>query len=151
MNASIVLGAVMLATAAAVLVLEPQPVAGASQPVLAQTVPVAFGDWKEVSFVAEQVDPAKNAEDPSMDRPYDDILMRAYGNSRGDVVLLTLAYGRNQRQEVKIHRPDVCYTAQGFQLVSRSRVSFPITGVSGREVEGMRMLVSAPGRTEAVS
>ena len=141
----------MLAIAAAVLLLQPEPIAASSQPLLAQTIPTAFGEWKEVSFVAEQVDPSRNVEDPSMDRPYDDVLMRAYGNSRGDIVLLTLAYGRNQRQEVKIHRPDVCYTAQGFQLISRSPVSFPITGVSGREIEGMRMLVTAPGRTEAVS
>jgi EpsI family protein len=141
----------MLATAAAVMVLQPEPVVAGSEPLLAQTVPTAFGEWKEVAFVGEQVDPAKSADDPSMDRPYDDVLMRAYGNSRGDIVLLTLAYGRNQRQEVKIHRPDVCYTAQGFQLVSRSPVSFPVTGVGGKGVDGMRMLVTAPGRTEAVS
>ena len=151
MNTSVMLGVTMLATAAAVRLLQPEPIVASTQPTLAETVPSAFGEWKEVSSVAEQIDPARNADEPSMDRPYDDVLMRAYGNSRGDVVLLTLAYGRNQRQEVKIHRPDVCYTAQGFQLVSRSQVSFPVTGVSGRQVEGMRMLVSAPGRTEAVS
>ena len=77
--------------------------------------------------------------------------MRAYGNSRGDVVLLALAYGRNQRQEVKIHRPDVCYTAQGFQLVERSPIAMPVNGDSGTQVQGMRMLVKAPGRVEAVS
>jgi EpsI family protein len=141
----------MLATAAAVRLLQPEPLTADSLAVLSQSVPSAFGDWKEVSSVAEQVDPARNPDEPSMDRPYDDVLMRAYGNSRGDVVLLTLAYGRNQRQEVKIHRPDVCYTAQGFELVSRSPVSFPVKGFAGRPVEGMRMLVSAPGRTEAVS
>jgi len=151
MNTSAILGATMLATAVAVRLLQPEPIAASSQPILAQTVPSAFGDWKEVSSVAEQVDPARNADEPSMDRPYDDVLMRTYGNSRGDIVLLTLAYGRNQRQEVKIHRPDVCYTAQGFQLISRSAVAFPMTGPEGRRVEGMRMLVSAPGRMEAVS
>jgi EpsI family protein len=150
-NTSAILGATMLATAVAVRLLQPELVADSSQPILAESVPSAFGDWKEVSSVAEQVDPARNADEPSMDRPYDDVLMRTYGNSRGDVVLLTLAYGRNQRQEVKIHRPDVCYTAQGFQLVNRSAVSFPVTGFSGRPVRGMRMLVSAPGRMEAVS
>lgn len=149
---SIALGVAMLATAAAVHFLQPEQIAADSQPVLAQSIPSSFGDWREVSPVAEQVDPARNADEANMDRPYDDVLMRAYGNSRGDVVLLTLAYGRNQRQEVKIHRPDVCYTAQGFQLVSRSSVAFPVTGLSGgRQVQGMRMLVSAPGRTEAVS
>lgn len=151
MNSTTILGAVMLATAAAVRLLQPEPVVADPPLLLAQTVPTAFGDWREVSSLAEQVDPARGADEPSMDRPYDDVLMRTYANSRGDVVLLTLAYGRNQRQEVKIHRPDVCYTAQGFQLVSRSPVTFPVTGEAGRPVAGMRMLVRAPGRTEAVS
>jgi len=150
-NTSVMLGVTMLATAAAVRLLQPEPVAPSSQPMLAQSIPGAFGEWKEVPTRAEQVDPARNAAEPNLDRPYDDVLMRTYGNARGDIVLLTLAYGRNQRQEVKIHRPDVCYTAQGFQLISRSPVSFPVTGVGGGQVEGMRMLVSAPGRTEAVS
>jgi EpsI family protein len=105
-----------------------------------------------VPFTADQVDPGKGtADDPNMDRPYDDVLMRAYGNSHGDVVLLAVAYGRNQRQEVKIHRPDVCYTAQGFQLIERSPIALPFTGTAGSPVRGMRMLVTAPGRTEAVS
>ncbi|HVY79742.1 MAG TPA: EpsI family protein [Steroidobacteraceae bacterium] len=151
MNTSVVLGVTMLATAAAVRLLQPEPIVTSGQPALADSVPRAFGEWREVSSLAEQVDPARGTDEPSMDRPYDDVLMRAYGNARGDIVLLTLAYGRNQRQEVKIHRPEVCYTAQGFQLLSRSRVSFPLTGTGGRQVEGMRMLVSAPGRTEAVS
>lgn len=151
MNTSVILGVTMLATAAAVQWLQPEPITADLQPALERTVPSAFGDWKQVAVVAEQVDPSKSIDEPNMDRPYDDILMRAYGNARGDVVLLTLAYGRNQRQEVKIHRPDVCYTAQGFQLVNRSAVQFPMTGIGGRQVEGMRMLVSAPGRTEAVS
>jgi EpsI family protein len=151
-SAPFVLGAVMLATAAAVRLLQPEPIAPDAQPLLAESVPSQFGEWREVSSVAEQVDPARNADEPSMDRPYDDVLMRTYGNARGDVILLTLAYGRNQRQEVKIHRPDVCYTAQGFQLIRRSNVEFPVVALpNGRRVEGMRMLVSAPGRTEAVS
>jgi EpsI family protein len=150
-NTSLVLGVTMLATAAAVSLLQPEPIAATGPPSLAATVPTAFGEWKEVSSFAEQVDPSRSVDEPSMDRPYDDVLMRTYGNSRGDLVLLTLAYGRNQRQEVKIHRPDVCYTAQGFQLINRNPVTFPVTGISGRQVEGMRMLVTAPGRTEAVS
>jgi EpsI family protein len=148
----IVLCVAMLATAVGVELLQPQPIATAEGVTLAQSVPSQFGDWKEVSSVADQVDPSKGTTDePSMDRPYDDVLMRAYGNSRGEVVLLALAYGRNQRQEVKIHRPDVCYTAQGFQLISRSHVALGLTGTAGTPVEGMRMLVKAPGRMEAVS
>lgn len=148
----LLLGLAMIATAFGVELLQPTPLTVADRGSLAQSIPTQFGDWKEVSIGAEQVDPGKGAADePNMDRPYDDVLMRAYGNSRGDVVLLALAYGRNQRQEVKIHRPDVCYTAQGFQLLERSPVVLPVQGTQGAQVNGMRMLVKAPGRTEAVS
>jgi len=148
----IVLGVAMIATACGVELLQPKPLQIGAQATLAQSIPTEFGDWKEVSFAGDLVDPGKGATDePNMDRPYDDVLMRAYGNSRGDVVLLALAYGRNQRQEVKIHRPDVCYTAQGFQLLQRSAITLPVKGTDGLPVDGMRMLVKAPGRVEAVS
>jgi EpsI family protein len=148
----LILSFTMIATAVGVELLQPRPQPLAEQATFAQSIPTEFGDWKEVAFAADQVDPGKGtADEPNMDRPYDDVLMRAYGNSRGDVVLLALAYGRNQRQEVKIHRPDVCYTAQGFQLVERSPVALPVQNANGAPVQGMRMLVKAPGRVEAVS
>jgi EpsI family protein len=147
-----VLSVTMVATALGVELLQPEPLPLGEHTAFADSIPTAFGDWKEVGFASGQVDPGKGAADePNMDRPYDDVLMRAYGNSRGDVVLLALAYGRNQRQEVKIHRPDVCYTAQGFQLVERSPIAMPVHGTKGAQVQGMRMLVKAPGRVEAVS
>lgn len=145
-RASIVLGVAMIATSVGVRWLQPAPLPVRTHESLALSIPTQFGDWKEVSFAADQIDPGKGtADDPNMDRPYDDVLMRAYGNSQGDIVLLAVAYGRNQRQEVKIHRPDVCYTAQGFQLVERIPTALPF------DIHGMRMLVKAPGRTEAVS
>ena len=142
----IVLGVAMIATSLGVRWLQPEPLPVRAHENLAQAIPSQFGDWKEVSFAADQIDPGKGTVDePNMDRPYDDVLMRAYGNSQGEIVLLAVAYGRNQRQEVKIHRPDVCYTAQGFELVERSSSALPFN------VQGTRMLVKAPGRTEAVS
>jgi EpsI family protein len=136
----------MIATSLGVQWLQPEPLPVRAQESLALSIPTQFGDWKEVSFAADQIDPGKGtADEPNMDRPYDDVLMRAYGNSQGEIVLLAVAYGRNQRQEVKIHRPDVCYTAQGFQLVERGSTELPFN------IHGTRMLVKAPGRTEAVS
>ncbi len=148
----VVLGLAMIATSLGVQWLQPDPLPIDEREGLAGAIPTQFADWKEVSFAADQIDPGKGtADEPNMDRPYDDVLMRAYGNSHGDVVLLAVAYGRNQRQEVKIHRPDVCYTAQGFQLVERGTVAMPFSGTAGSQVRGTRMLVKAPGRTEAIS
>jgi EpsI family protein len=86
-----------------------------------------------------------------MASPYDDVLMRTYGNSRGDIILLALAYGRNQQQEVKIHRPELCYTAQGFDVLSRTETDIALTGRRSRDVRGARMLVSSADRVEAIS
>jgi EpsI family protein len=124
----------------------------AEVPRLSDAVPKAFGDWKEIPTRTAVVDPRRDQDEPrNFDNPYDDVLMRAYGNSKGDVILVALAYGRHQRQEVKIHRPELCYVAQGFDIIKRASTTFPISNAGGAPVTGARMLVQAPGRVEAVS
>ena len=119
---------------------------------LASLVPVQIADWHEIPLASDAVDPrtqlpgAKDRE-----APYDDVLMRGYANPRGDIVVLALAYGSRQRQEVKIHRPELCYTAQGFEVLRRTPVDVPLTGVSDRPARGTRMLVRAADRVETVS
>ena len=117
-------------------------------PPLAQWVPANFGDWHEVGGATDQVNPVA---DPTLQNPYDDILMRSYANSRGDVVMVALAYGRSQRQEIKIHRPELCYLAQGYNLISSTATRLVLGGSGAAHVAGARMLVNTPGRTEAVS
>lgn len=136
--------------------LTPQPIADGPQPHLADVVPAVFGDWKELQDAAAPIDPRSEATaERSMRSPYDDVLMRTYGNSRGDVVLLALAYGRNQQQEVKIHRPELCYTSQGFNVLDRSAADIALnmssSGTRTNDIRGARMLVSSPDRIEAIS
>lgn len=152
MTPTAVLTAVMMVAASVgswILAPRPQPAPAAT---LAEVVPRQFGDWKEVDSPIAPVNPAI-AREPGrdMDRPYDDLLMRTYVNARGDLVLLALAYGRDQRQEVKIHRPELCYEAQGFRVLRRWSGAFAIPASPDGARGGARMLVQAPGRTEAVS
>jgi EpsI family protein len=121
-------------------------------PSLSSIVPSAFGDWKELHTAVPLVDPRARPEgEPDLQNPYDDVLMRAYGNRRGDVVLLALAYGRNQQQEVKIHRPELCYVSQGFKLLTQARAKFPVPAAAQGRIDGRRMLVTTANRFEAVS
>ena len=88
---------------------------------LAQLVPRSFGEWRELDAPAAAVDPrGQRPGETDSEAPYDDVLMRSYINARGDVVMLALAYGRHQRQEIKIHRPELCYTSQGFAVLRKS-------------------------------
>ena len=84
-------------------------------PQLETTVPQAFGDWKTVKDQVAQVGVSQGVE-TSFEQPYDQTVMRTYVNSRGDVVMLALAWGERQRQDIKVHRPEVCYPAQGYQV-----------------------------------
>lgn len=117
---------------------------------LSQLVPAQFGEWHELEAPAATVDPRRQRPgETDFEAPYDDVLMRSYTNDRGDIVMLALAYGRHQRQEIKIHRPELCYIAQGFSVLRRSDAAFAMPALPA--AEGTRMLVSAPGRSEAVS
>lgn len=120
-------------------------------PSLEDTVPRAFGDWVEVTSPLLQVSLTTGGE-TDFNQPYDQVAMRSYRNSAGDVVQLALAWGGNQRQEVKIHRPDLCYVAQGYRI--RSLVDTTFEGIAtqqGRAVIGKRMLAEARTGVEAVS
>jgi EpsI family protein len=131
--------------------LQPKVFAAAPQR-LSQVVPAVFGDWRQIDTAITPVDPMTDRDaGRDFNNPYDDVLMRAYANSRGQIVLLALAYGRQQYQEVKIHRPELCYVAQGFKVLKRWPGAFAVPGHESSSADGARMLVQAPGRTEAVS
>jgi EpsI family protein len=84
-----------------------------------------------------------------MDQPYDQVLMRSYGRSDGTIVMLALAYGRNQRQEVKIHRPELCYVAQGFEVVDRKIGTLRLSDTRG--IEAYRIVARGRDRVEPVT
>ena len=81
---------------------------------LEQVVPKQFGDWRmdEVA-VGGVVNPQQEA---LLKQLYSQILTRTYVNSRGERVMLSIAYGNDQRDGMQMHYPEVCYPAQGFQL-----------------------------------
>jgi EpsI family protein len=103
--------------------------------VLEETVPRRFGDWHEMSERgAKVVDPATKQ---LLDKLYSQMLTRTYVNSRGYQVMLSLAYGDDQRGGLAAHKPEVCYPAQGFTLLSLSEVqlSTPFGAIAAKRLE----------------
>jgi EpsI family protein len=120
-------------------------------PNLEETVPRQFGDWRELPTPYAQVS-LSTGTDPNMDSPYDQTIMRTYVNSNGQQVMLALAWGKRQRQEVKIHRPDLCYVAQGFKVVSLLAQEFEfIRTPNNISVTGKHMYTQTAQFGEAVS
>ncbi len=81
---------------------------------LAELVPRSFGDWTELRHTSQQIiNPQLAAQ---LQATYTETLTRTYVNSSGEVVMLSIAYGASQSRDLQVHRPEVCYTAQGFQV-----------------------------------
>jgi EpsI family protein len=117
----------MLLTAALAYAIAPTRQVSPNSIALERMIPKQFGQWVEQDATVEQVPPQIDAEGGSRaDRSlYDQVLMRTYRRqSDGETVMLALAYGRRQAQEFKIHRPELCYYSQGYDVrfVGRSRV-----------------------------
>ncbi len=85
---------------------------------LEQIVPKRFGDWTEMPSQNVQVVNPQTQE--LLDKLYSQILTRTYVNKQGYRVMLSMAYGDDQRGGLQAHRPEICYPAQGFKLGSVS-------------------------------
>lgn len=118
-------------------------------PDLETTVPKKFGDWTAVPNPGLQVS-TSTGDGPDQNRPYDQTVMRTYVNTQGQVVMLALAWGRRQQQEVKVHRPDLCYVAQGYQIQSLAPARFKVSDPSIHPV-GKHMVASSSRGAEAVA
>lgn len=119
--ASAVLGLAMAATSALTGALTPTRKLAASQDSfsLEQMVPKRFGNW----VVDDSVVPLKPDETQKelIAALYDQTLGRTYVNDAGQRVMLSIAYGGDQSKQLQLHLPEVCYVAQGFEMVKEQR------------------------------
>jgi exosortase B len=143
--------AAMLVSIAAARMLTPTVAQAKALATLTSTVPAQFGDWTEIPSPYTQAG-LSTTEDgrPSLEQPYDDVLMRTYVNREGVQVMLALAYAKEQRQDVKLHLPEICYPAQGYKVLGLTPAPLPVLA-GGAAVAGKHMLASGNNRTEAVS
>jgi len=132
-------------------VLTPKLEANPNTVPLADSVPLQFGDWKAMPEASMQAE-LSTAEDgsKSLEQPYDDVLMRTYVNRDGAQVMLALAYSREQRQDVKLHLPEICYPAQGYKVLNLMPTALQVTA-DGSTLPGKHMLATGNGRLEAVT
>ena len=80
---------------------------------LEKVVPDEFGVWCEVKVAGLVVNP--QVPDVLL-KIYDEVLDRTYVNRDGDRIMISMAYGSDQRGERQAHRPEICYPAQGFKV-----------------------------------
>lgn len=113
---------------------------------LEKSIPKAFGDWKVDPFMIP-IPPSPDQES-AMRKIYDQILSRTYINSKGERIMLSITYGSRQNQQMRAHRQEVCYSAQGFKISKLERL--PLT-VAGAQVPAARMVATQGQRVEPVT
>lgn len=121
---NLVLLALMLVSAGLAAALRPTiSLADQRAPIdLKAMVPTAFGDWQEQLIQPNQIVNPQQKE--MLDKIYSQTLSRSYVNAQGYRIMLSIAYGRDQRSYMAVHYPEACYPAQGFRLITNKVASF---------------------------
>jgi EpsI family protein len=102
---------------------------------LKAVVPTAFGNWHEqLNFTAQIINPQ---QEQKLTKTYSATLARTYINTQGYRVMLSVAYGKNQRGDLQLHHPELCYPAQGFQVLSNhnGQLVTPMGAIPVRRLE----------------
>lgn len=116
MITSVLLGSAMILSAALTLALTPaEKIADLQEKIdLDQMIPSQFGVWNiDQSVVPLQVDADTQAK---LDKLYNQTLTRTYVNTQGTRIMLSIAYGGDRGDNLSLHKPEVCYYVQGFEI-----------------------------------
>lgn len=145
---NIVLLLLMLSAAALGAAMRPTIILADERPPidLAAMVPTAFGDWHEqTNVLAQVVNPQQKSV---LDKIYSQTLSRTYINAQGYGIMLSIAYGKNQSDALQLHKPEICYPAQGFMLLNKQTATLDLLG---RPISAVQLETSLGRRFEPVT
>ncbi len=109
--------------------------------------PANFGGWR--------IDPGVLPVEPGADvrralaESYDQVLSRTYVDADGYQVMLSVAYGGRRNQGMDIHRPEICYPAQGLAIREDTRDH--VFEFERRPLVLKRLVAGAGARNEPIS
>jgi EpsI family protein len=113
---------------------------------LDELIPRSFGAW-----TSEDVgDPlALNGPGTLSSKLYNQLVTRAYTDgSGGHQVLMLLAHGERQSDELQLHRPEVCYPAFGYALLRNEPMQLRVA--NDVTVPARRLIAKSPSHEESV-
>ncbi len=142
----LLVGAVCLCGAGAAFALEPRRhVSLLGQRNLGGLVPAAFGGYRSHD-VTDLVAPR---EDSLASRLYGQTVGRVYSSSSGgpDVMML-LAHGDTQNDDLQLHRPEVCYPFFGYAISQNRVLELSLTPQAALPCRSL--IAEAPDRRETV-
>ncbi len=154
---SIFAAVAILATAVCADLFVPHKLMASANPSanLEAMIPKEFGKWKYRPALG-LVTPAEPEYIESKEqkelaaRIYSQEIGRTYSDYEGHTVMLLIAYGPEQNYRLKSHRPEVCYTAQGFRVSDKTEHQLAFNNDSST-IELARLITQRETRFEPVS
>ncbi|HXS53263.1 MAG TPA: EpsI family protein [Usitatibacter sp.] len=109
-------------------------------------LPEHFGAWR-VDPAEVPLAPTRDAR-AKLDLLYEQVASRTYVNEAGERMMLVVAYGGDQSDALKVHRQEVCYSAQGFSVADIDRGALE---AAGRSIPVTRFVAVRGARSEPVT
>ena len=113
---------------------------------LEKMIPAQFGEWRVDNSIVP-IEPAPELR-AVIAQTYDQTLSKTFVDTAGNRIMLSLAYGGNQHEGMNTHRPEVCYPAQGFELLSSRPDNMTVLG---RTLPLHRVVARMGQRNEPIS
>ena len=108
---------------------------------LESIIPDKIGRWNYVSSSGLVVPP----EDQMIRALYSQLVTRVYSDGSGPPIMLLVAQSATQTGILQIHRPEICYTAGGYQL---SAIEPHVVGLPWGGLPTLSMSATSDSRTE---
>lgn len=113
---------------------------------LEMMIPKNFGEWNvDPTVMPLLVSPDVQA---NLDKTYNQTLSRTYVNNHGERVMLSIAYGGRQTKSLQVHKPEVCYKAQGFQI---GKMTKAVLDLAIGEIPVMHLVARQEHRNEPIT
>jgi len=144
----LIIGLAMVIAAVLAVVMKPTQRLAESGPKvnLESMIPKQFGDWQlDETIMPLMISPEVQA---NLDKIYNQTLSRTYINKKGERIMLSIAYGGDQSDSMQVHKPEVCYPAQGFQVLKQELGS--LNTVFG-ELPVKRLVAKKGARVEPIT
>jgi EpsI family protein len=143
----LLVGSVCLIAAGSAYALKPRRrVSLLGQEKLAEIVPRTFGAWS-ARDVDDLVAPA--TEGSLVAKLYGQTLQRVYRTTQpAREVMMLIAYGDTQSNDLMLHRPEVCYPAFGFTLSQNTPMELALP--DNVAIPARSLVADAPGRRETI-
>lgn len=114
---------------------------------LERQVPTELNGWRvDTSIIPLLPDAGLQAK---LDALYSQLIARTYVNAEGQRVMLSIAYGADQSSEATaVHRPEFCYSAQGFRVSDAGKHSLTF---GTRQIQVQRLIGQMGARHEPIT